>query len=102
MRVIEARVYLIRQDPSFRPCKDAPEKIQQTIAGCKMKASKASAEHRNQVAAIVYGIICNEHELEVTRSRWEMSQNLVENERTKILCGVCMVLHVRLINLNWP
>ena len=48
---IEAGIYHIRQDPSCRLCKEAPETVQHKIAGCKMQAGTAYMERHNQVAA---------------------------------------------------
>lgn len=65
---METEVYLTRQDPSLRQCKDSPKTFQQIIAGCEMQAGKAYMERQNQV----YMNICAENGLEVSQSKWEI------------------------------
>ncbi|KAF7649568.1 hypothetical protein LDENG_00139440 [Lucifuga dentata] len=84
-RFIEAGVYHSRQNPWCRLCKDAPETVQHSLAGCKMLAGTAYTERHNQVAGIVYRNICAEYGLEVPKSKWETPPKVAENSRAKVL-----------------
>ena len=71
MRSIEAGVYHTRQ---------APETVQQIIAGCKMQEGTVYVERHNQVAGLVYRNICTEVGLEVTSSEYKTPRKFVEND----------------------
>ena len=55
------------------------------MAGCKIQAGTAYTERHNQVAGIVYRNICTVYGLDPPKSRWEIPQKVVENDRAKIL-----------------
>jgi len=50
-----------------------------------MQAGTTYMQHHNQVAVIVYRSICAKYGLEVSKSKWKIPSNVVENDRAKIL-----------------
>ncbi|KAM6449746.1 uncharacterized protein PHA67_017094 [Liasis olivaceus] len=84
-RSIEVGVYHSRQGPRCRLCREASETVQHIMAGCKMQARTAYTEWHNQVAGIVYRNICTVYGLDLLKSRWEIPQKVMENNRAKIL-----------------
>ena len=77
-RAVAQDIYHTAQDPRCRLCKHA-ETAAHITSGCSKLAETEYTKRHNNVASIIYRVICAEYHLEHSKNWWVESEKVVRN-----------------------